>query len=172
MASNGPGAPGLTHDGTIAADLTATAQDLGAPAGCSGPAGRGCASQRQGDGMPGPGLPQDVLAPPAHAAIFLVVTVRPGAEDDVSGLLADVAGLRSHRSAPMPATQLSPSSGARNRTARVLPRPAGLHPFPALAGAVHTAVSTPGDLLFHLRARRLDLECPAGGGTGASVRQA
>lgn len=37
------------------------------------------------------------------------------------------------------------------------PRPAGLHPFRERVGAVHTAVSTPGDLLFHLRARRLDL---------------
>jgi len=38
-----------------------------------------------------------------------------------------------------------------------LPRPAGLHPFQALAGAVHTAVATPGDVLFHVRARRMDL---------------
>lgn len=36
---------------------------------------------------------QDVLAPPASAAIFLVVTVRQGAEDEVLGLLSDVAGL-------------------------------------------------------------------------------
>jgi porphyrinogen peroxidase len=35
-------------------------------------------------------------------------------------------------------------------------RPAGLHPFRQLVGAVHTAVSTPGDLLVHLQARRLD----------------
>ena len=37
------------------------------------------------------------------------------------------------------------------------PRPAGLHPFRELVGPKHTAVSTPGDLLFHLRARRMDL---------------
>jgi putative iron-dependent peroxidase len=37
------------------------------------------------------------------------------------------------------------------------PRPAGLHPFVALDGPVHHAPSTPGDLLFHLRAHRLDL---------------
>ena len=36
------------------------------------------------------------------------------------------------------------------------PRPAGLHPLPEIAGATHTAVATPGDLLFHIRARRLD----------------
>jgi putative iron-dependent peroxidase len=37
------------------------------------------------------------------------------------------------------------------------PRPVGLHPFAALDGPVHHAPSTPGDLLFHLRAHRLDL---------------
>jgi putative iron-dependent peroxidase len=37
------------------------------------------------------------------------------------------------------------------------PRPANLHPFRELrAGACH-AVSTPGDLLFHIRAKRMDL---------------
>ena len=36
-------------------------------------------------------------------------------------------------------------------------RPAGLHPFQELVGARHRAVSTPGDLLFHIRAERLDL---------------
>ncbi|TAQ91334.1 dye decolorizing peroxidase [Chlorociboria aeruginascens] len=38
-----------------------------------------------------------------------------------------------------------------------LPRPAELHPFPAVKGAVHTAVSTPGDFLFHIRSERRDL---------------
>jgi putative iron-dependent peroxidase len=37
------------------------------------------------------------------------------------------------------------------------PRPAGLHPFREIAGDRHVAVATPGDLLFHLRARKLDL---------------
>jgi putative iron-dependent peroxidase len=37
-----------------------------------------------------------------------------------------------------------------------LPRPAGLHPFVQLEGR-HTAPATPGDLLLHLRARRMDL---------------
>jgi putative iron-dependent peroxidase len=37
------------------------------------------------------------------------------------------------------------------------PRPAGLHPLPEFAGARHAAVSTAGDLLFHIRARRMDL---------------
>jgi putative iron-dependent peroxidase len=32
-----------------------------------------------------------------------------------------------------------------------------LHPFPGFEGARHTAVATPGDLLFHIRAHRFDL---------------
>jgi len=36
------------------------------------------------------------------------------------------------------------------------PRPAGLHPFREING-VHHAVSTPGDLLFHIRATAMDL---------------
>ena len=38
-----------------------------------------------------------------------------------------------------------------------LPWPAELHPFPAVKGAVHTTVSTPGDLFFHIRSERRDL---------------
>jgi putative iron-dependent peroxidase len=37
------------------------------------------------------------------------------------------------------------------------PRPVGLHPFRELNGDRHRAVATPGDLLFHVRARRMDL---------------
>ncbi|WP_340571309.1 Dyp-type peroxidase [Stenotrophomonas sp. G106K1] len=35
--------------------------------------------------------------------------------------------------------------------------PAELRPFREIRGAAHTAVSTPGDLLFHIRARSMDL---------------
>ncbi|GAW12173.1 hypothetical protein ANO14919_015340 [Xylariales sp. No.14919] len=38
-----------------------------------------------------------------------------------------------------------------------LPRPAQLHPFPEVRGAKQTAVSTPGDLLFHIRSERRDM---------------
>jgi porphyrinogen peroxidase len=37
------------------------------------------------------------------------------------------------------------------------PRPAQLHPFREIRGGRHDAVSTPGDLLFHIRAKRMDL---------------
>jgi putative iron-dependent peroxidase len=37
------------------------------------------------------------------------------------------------------------------------PRPAMLHPFREIHGEKHTAIATPGDLLFHIRAKRMDL---------------
>jgi putative iron-dependent peroxidase len=103
---------------------------------------------------------QGVLAPPARSAIFLVVTVRSCAEEDVLDLLADVAGLTRAVGFRAPEDGLSCVVGIGAGLWDRLygpPRPVGLHPFRTLAGARHTAVSTPGDLLFHLRARRLDL---------------
>ena len=38
-----------------------------------------------------------------------------------------------------------------------LPRPAELHPFREIQAGTRHAVSTPGDLLFHIRAKRMDL---------------
>ena len=110
--------------------------------------------------IPTYGQAQLVLAPPAKAAIFLVLTVRPGAEDDVKELLADLGGLTRSVGFRYPEEGLSCVVGiGAELWDRLfdLPRPAGLHPFQELVGPVHTAVSTPGDLLFHLRAARLDL---------------
>jgi porphyrinogen peroxidase len=105
-------------------------------------------------------MTQPVLGPPANAAIFLVVTVRAGAEDTVRDLLADLAGLTRAVGFRAPEDGLGCVAGLGSELWDRLygePRPAGLHPFRALAGAVHSAPSTPGDLLFHLRAQRLDL---------------
>jgi Dyp-type peroxidase family len=38
-----------------------------------------------------------------------------------------------------------------------LPRPGELHPFREIRAGARHAVSTPGDLLFHIRAKRMDL---------------
>ena len=37
------------------------------------------------------------------------------------------------------------------------PRPAELHPFRKIKGGSRQAIATPGDLLFHIRAKRMDL---------------
>ncbi len=108
------------------------------------------------DGSP---EPQAVLTPLTEAAIFLVLTVGPGHEDDVRDLLADVSGLvRSvgFRSLPAGLTCVVGLGSALWDRLFGSPRPAGLHPFVQLNGPRHTAVATPGDLLFHIRAHRFD----------------
>ncbi len=103
---------------------------------------------------------QHVLSPITEAAIFLVLTVDRGAERRVAELLSDVRGLRRSVGFRIPEAGLSCVVGlGAELWDRLVPgsRPAGLHPFPGFAGEKHTAVATPGDLLFHIRAQRLDL---------------
>ena len=104
--------------------------------------------------------PQAILSPPREAAIFLTVTLRPGAEDAVRDVLSDVSGLRRSVGFRLPEGELACVVGIGATVWDRLfgpPRPSGLHPFRALNGARHHAPATPGDLLFHIRARRLDL---------------
>ena len=104
--------------------------------------------------------PQAVLTRITEAAIFLVLTVRPGAEDRVRDVLAEVSGLKRSVGFRIPEGELTCVVGVGDRVWDRLfgePRPAELHAFTELAGSRHTAVSTPGDLLFHIRAHRLDL---------------
>ena len=103
---------------------------------------------------------QAVLAPLTDAAIFLVVTVRPGGEDTVRELLEDLSALQRTVGFRLPAAQLSCVTGiGRELWDRLFtgPRPAGLHKFRSWKGARHTAPATPGDLLFHIRAGQMDV---------------
>ncbi|WP_233521393.1 Dyp-type peroxidase [Streptomyces triticagri] len=104
--------------------------------------------------------PQPVLEPPARAAVFLVVTVRHGAEQQVRDVLENLPGLQRSVAFRAPEDRLSGVTGIGSEAWDRLyggPRPAELHPFRELNGARHRAVATPGDLLFHIRARRMDL---------------
>src|SRR5258708_20154249 len=97
-----------------------------------------------------------------RAAIFLVVTINPGTANraairslcgdlpalvravgfrDIEGNLSCVMGI---------------GSGAWDRLFGQ-PRPAELHPFREIQSGPRHAVATPGDLIFHLRAKRMDL---------------
>lgn len=106
-------------------------------------------------------LAQSVLEVPAKAAIFLTVTVRDGAEQDLREALADVPGLKRSVGFRIPEAGLScvVGIGSRlwDRAFTDLPKPAGLHPFVPLTGPVHSAVATPGDVFFHIRAIQPDL---------------
>ncbi|MFI9646364.1 Dyp-type peroxidase [Streptomyces sp. NPDC052040] len=112
-------------------------------------------------GRPRDPVPQPVLSPLTAAAVFLVATVDPGGEPTVRDLLSDLNGLqRAVGFRATPDGRLSCVAGIGSAAWDRLfagDRPAELHPFRELSGPVHRAVSTPGDLLFHLRAARLDL---------------
>ncbi|WP_353946787.1 Dyp-type peroxidase [Streptomyces sp. HUAS MG91] len=103
---------------------------------------------------------QSVLTPPAKAAVFLVVTVAPGGEGVVRDTLEDLSGLLRSVAFRSPDDGLTCVAGIGSTAWDRLfagPRPRELHPFQALAGPRHLAPATPGDLLFHFRARRMDL---------------
>ncbi|GAA1716043.1 Dyp-type peroxidase [Kribbella yunnanensis] len=104
-------------------------------------------------------LPQSVLTPLTGSAIFLVVRIEDGGEATARDLLERVSGLTRSVGFRVPAGALScVTSIGSDAWDRLFagPRPAELHPFVELKGATHHAVSTQGDLLFHIRAAHLD----------------
>jgi len=109
-----------------------------------------------------PRVLQPVSSPLTRAAIFLVVTINPGSDSlaTVRSLCADLSalvravGFRGLEDALSCIMGLG--SGAWDRLFGS-PRPAGLHPFREIRSGQRHAVATPGDLIFHIRARRMDL---------------
>jgi len=113
-------------------------------------------------GKRGDRQPQPVVAPLTRAAIFLVVTVNPGDDhratvrafcEDLPALVRAVAfrDLEGYLSCVT-----SFGSTAWDRLFGG-PRPAELHEFRDIHAGSRHAVSTPGDILFHIRAARMDL---------------
>jgi putative iron-dependent peroxidase len=105
-------------------------------------------------------LAQPVLSPLTLAAIFLVVTIDPGGETVARDLIGDCAALQRSVGFRIPEGGLTCVVGVGSAAWDRMfsgPRPAELHPFPDLVGSKHHAVSTPGDLLFHIRAGAMDL---------------
>ena len=107
-------------------------------------------------------LPQLVSSPLTKVAIFLVVTINPG-EDNRTQVFSLCAGL----SALLRAVGFRDLNGALSCIVGFgsdawdrlfgLPRPAELHRFREIRSGLRHAVSTPGDLIFHIRAKRMDL---------------
>ncbi|MEV4599187.1 Dyp-type peroxidase [Amycolatopsis sp. NPDC049253] len=107
-----------------------------------------------------PPEPQEVVGPLTRAAIFLVVRVNPGGESVAKDLLADLAGLQrsvGFRSLDGGLTCVAGISSSAWDRIYGSPKPAELHDLPVFAGDKHTSVTTKADLLFHLRAERMDL---------------
>jgi putative iron-dependent peroxidase len=105
---------------------------------------------------------QSVVAPLTRAAIFLVVTINagPAHEATVRSLCGDLSALLRSVGFRDLDGQLSCIMGIGSAAWDRLfgtPRPAELHPFKEILSGTRHAVATPGDLLFHIRAQRMDL---------------
>jgi putative iron-dependent peroxidase len=109
-----------------------------------------------------PAASQPVVQDLTRAAIFLVVTINPGspARAAVRSFCGDLPALvRAVGFRDIEGT-LSCVMGVGSEAWDRLfgqPRPAELHPFREFKAGSRHAPATPGDLIFHLRAKRMDL---------------
>ena len=105
---------------------------------------------------------QSILSPLTRAAIFLVVCVKPKPESYAAlrSLCADLPGLvRAVEFRDIEAGFTCIVGFGSNAWDKLFekPRPAELHPFREIRADGRHAVSTPGDVLFHVRAKRMDM---------------
>jgi porphyrinogen peroxidase len=105
---------------------------------------------------------QRVIQPLRRAAIFLVLIINPdpGSENAVRSICADLSKLVRAVGFREPDAQLSCVLGVGSDAWNRLfgsPRPAELHSFGEIVAGPRHAVSTPGDLIFHIRGEREDL---------------
>jgi putative iron-dependent peroxidase len=109
-----------------------------------------------------PPVPQSVAGALTRAAIFLVVTINPGSasRSAVRSFCGDLAGLLRAVGFRDIEANLSCVMGIGSEAWDALfgrPKPAELHPFREIKAGPRHAVATAGDLLFHIRAKRMDL---------------
>jgi putative iron-dependent peroxidase len=107
-------------------------------------------------------VPQPVTVSLTPAAIFLVVTLNPGAENRVTvrALCADLGALQHAVGFRDLEGGLSCVMGFGSEAWDRLfgaERPKELHRFREIRADSRHAPATPGDILFHIRARRMDL---------------
>jgi len=118
--------------------------------------------------MTAPGAPalppvsQSVVGALTRAAIFLVVTVNPGSasRSAVRSFCGDLPGLLRAVGFRDIEANLSCVMGIGSEAWDSLfgqPKPKELHPFREITAGPRHAVATAGDLLFHIRAKRMDL---------------
>ncbi|MGB2624046.1 MAG: Dyp-type peroxidase [Candidatus Acidiferrum sp.] len=107
-------------------------------------------------------LPQSVTCPLTRAAIFLVVCIR-AEQDSYATLRSFCAGLsglvRAVEFRDLEAGLSCVVGFGSDAWDKLFgaPRPTELHPFREIRSGGRHAVSTPGDILFHIRAKRADL---------------
>lgn len=106
--------------------------------------------------------PQNLDAPLTRSATFLVCNVRQLADSisAVRAALSGLAGLSKNVSFRDQNAQFGCSTAIGSNVWEQItgkPRPRELRPLPVYTGKAHATVSTPGDLLFHIRADRADM---------------
>ncbi|HEY6334131.1 MAG TPA: Dyp-type peroxidase [Blastocatellia bacterium] len=109
-----------------------------------------------------PTVAQAVAGQLTRAAIFLVATLKPGpaSRETVRGFCGGLAGI-------LRAVGFRDVEGGLSCVVAFgsdawdelfgSPRPSELHVFPEIRSGARIAVSTPGDVFFHVRAKRMDL---------------
>jgi putative iron-dependent peroxidase len=107
-------------------------------------------------------LPQNVVGPLTRSAIFLVLCIRPdkAAYASLRDFYAGLSGLVRAVEFRDVEAGLTCVAGIGSEAWDKLfgaPRPAELHPFREIGSGARVAVSTPGDIFFHIRAKRMDL---------------
>jgi len=117
------------------------------------------AAEAGGDGAI---VSQPVAAPLTRAAIFLVLTINPGPDNRaaVRSFCAELPALfRAVEFRNLEAGLTCVMGIGSESWDRLFgdPRPAELHPFREIRAGSRHAVSTPGDLFFHIRAKHMDL---------------
>nr|WP_234452733.1 Dyp-type peroxidase [Pseudomonas sp. MF6747] len=106
--------------------------------------------------------PQAVCSPTTSSAIFIVATLKAGKEsaEKVKNWCADIAAITRSVGKRVPAGNLSCVCGFSSSAWDVLfasPRPVSLHGFREFGVDGRRAISTPGDILLHIRADQMDL---------------
>jgi len=109
-----------------------------------------------------PAVAQAVGGQLTRSAIFLVATMKRGAihRETVRSFCGDIASLvRAVGFRDIEAALSCVMAIGSDAWTELfgLPRPKELHPFREFHAGTRHAVSTPGDLLFHIRAKRMDL---------------
>ena len=111
----------------------------------------------------GGNIPQDVAGKQGENVIFIVYTLKDSPEtlDKVKDVCANFSALIRSMRNRFPDMMFSCTMGfgadAWNRLFPEQGKPKELKTFEEIKGEKHTAVSTPGDLLFHIRAKQMGL---------------
>lgn len=107
--------------------------------------------------------PQDVTNTPGEHAIFMIFGLQNGNEAlaKVKDLCADFTAVARSMRTRLPDSAISCVMGfGAEAWGRLFPKrgkPKELEVFKEIKGSKYTAVSTPGDIFFHIRAARLDV---------------